>query len=59
MLDQRLDPKRERWINVGFVLLTVAIAVALFIIAGNFLLDQEKGGIDQTQNKKAQQSRSR
>jgi hypothetical protein len=46
MPDQRLDPKRERWINVGFVLLTVAIAVLLFFIAAKFALDQDEGGVD-------------
>ena len=59
MLDQRLDPKRERWINVGFVLVTVAVAVALFIIAGKFALDQDDGGADPSPSKTAQQSRSR
>ena len=57
MLDQRLDPKRERWINAGFVLATVAIAVALFIIVGKFALDQERGGIEQAHGKKGQQMR--
>jgi len=45
MPDQRLDPKRERWINAGFVLLTVAIAVVLFVIAAKFALEQDEGGI--------------
>ena len=59
MPDQRLDPKRERWINAGFVLLTVAIAVVLFIIAARFGLEQTEGGVDQPPSKTAQQSRSR
>jgi hypothetical protein len=46
MLDQRLDPKRERWINAGFVLVTVLVAVVLFIIAGKFALDQSDAGAD-------------
>ena len=59
MLDQRLDPKREKWINAGFVCVTVAVAVVLFIIAGKFALDQEDTGVDQNPSKTAQQSRSR
>ena len=46
MPDQRLDPKRERWINVGFVLLTVAIAVVLLVIAAKLALDQNEGGVE-------------
>ena len=46
MPDQRLDPKRERWINAGFVLLTVLIAVVLLIIAAKFALDQDEGGVE-------------
>jgi hypothetical protein len=59
MLDQRLDPKRERWINLGFVLLTVAVAVALVIIAGKFALDQNDGGVDSNASSKPQQARNR
>lgn len=59
MLDQRLDPKRERWINAGFVLVTIAVAVVLFIIAGRFALDQDDGAADQSPSKTAQQSRAR
>ena len=57
MPDQRLDRKRERWINAGFVLLTVAIAIALFVIAAKFGLEQDEGGVDQSPDKTAQQSR--
>ena len=59
MPDQRLDPKRERWINVGFVLLTVAIAVVLFVIAARFGLEQTPADEDQSPSRTAQQSRSR
>jgi hypothetical protein len=48
MPDQRLDPKRERWINAGFVLVTVAIAVLLFVIAAKFGLEQNDTGVDQS-----------
>ena len=58
MLDQRLDPKRERWINAGFILATVAVAIVLFIIAGRFALDEESGNADQIPSKTAQQSRA-
>jgi hypothetical protein len=62
MPDQRLDPKRERWINAGFVLLTVAIAVVLFVIAAKFVLEQDEGGIEsagQGPKGTAQQARQR
>ena len=59
MPDQRLDPKRERWINAAFVLVTVAIAVVLFAIAANFALDQDESSTNQSPNKTAQQSDER
>ena len=59
MPDQRLEPKRERWINFGFVVVTVLIAIVLFIIAGKFALDQTDTGVDDTPSTTAKQSRSR
>jgi hypothetical protein len=47
MPDQRLDPKQERWINFGFVVLTVLIAVAMFVLAFKFGLEQQDTGVDQ------------
>ena len=55
MPDQRLDPKRERWINAGFVVLTVAVAVVLFILAARFGLEQTNEGAEQNSGKTAQQ----
>lgn len=57
MPDQRLDPKRERWINAGFVLLVVAIAVVLFIIAARFGLEQTNGGATEQSSTKGQPGR--
>ena len=58
MPDRRLDPKRERWINAGFVLLTIVVAVALFIVAARIGLEQNETGGDTGSASTPQQSRS-
>ena len=57
MPDQRLDPKRERWINAGFVLVTVAIVVVLFVIAARFGLEQDDRGAGENNPGKGQSGR--
>ncbi len=40
----RRDPKRERWINLAFVVATVLVALALGLLAFRFALEQEDIG---------------
>lgn len=42
--EPRRDPRRERWINVAFVVATVLVVVALGLLAFRFALEQENIG---------------
>jgi hypothetical protein len=40
----RRDPKRERWINLAFVVATVLVALALGLLAFRYALEQDEIG---------------